>query len=203
MWATSLRRGRHVVPHDVRASLSVRVETSCELLVKSLRPLPDKWQRPCRHQDTRYRQRYVDLIVNPESSPPKCSAPHAHHPLHPRLPRCARFHGSRDADDADDFRAALCARPFVTHHNASTCDHVPCASRPHCISSAWWSAASNACTRSTAISATRVLSTRHNPGSSRCSSCTGRYADYHDLMQAFVEQLVVKRCAGDPRHAAD
>ena len=35
------------------------------LLTKSLMPLPDKWHG-LKDQDIRYRQRYVDLIVNPE-----------------------------------------------------------------------------------------------------------------------------------------
>src|SRR5699024_8132403 len=35
------------------------------LLVKSLRPLPEKWHG-LTDQEMRYRQRYVDLIVNPE-----------------------------------------------------------------------------------------------------------------------------------------
>ena len=42
--------------------LSVKV-TALRLLVKSLRPLPDKWHGLA-DTDTRYRQRYVDLIVN-------------------------------------------------------------------------------------------------------------------------------------------
>jgi len=42
--------------------LSVRVE-ELRLLVKSLRPLPDKWHGMS-DVDTRYRQRYVDLIMN-------------------------------------------------------------------------------------------------------------------------------------------
>jgi len=36
-----------------------------ELLVKSLRPLPEKWHG-LTDQETRYRQRYVDLIANPD-----------------------------------------------------------------------------------------------------------------------------------------
>lgn len=32
---------------------------------KSLRPLPEKWHG-LKDKETRYRQRYVDLIVNPE-----------------------------------------------------------------------------------------------------------------------------------------
>ncbi|MGQ0385055.1 MAG: OB-fold nucleic acid binding domain-containing protein, partial [Gammaproteobacteria bacterium] len=42
--------------------LSVRAETA-RLLVKGLRPLPDKWHGLA-DTETRYRQRYVDLIVN-------------------------------------------------------------------------------------------------------------------------------------------
>lgn len=38
---------------------------SFELLTKSIRPLPEKWHG-LKDTETRYRQRYVDLIVNPE-----------------------------------------------------------------------------------------------------------------------------------------
>ena len=44
--------------------ISVKVH-SVELLSKSLLPLPEKWHG-LKDTDTRYRQRYVDLIVNPE-----------------------------------------------------------------------------------------------------------------------------------------
>ena len=39
--------------------------TQFEILCKSLRPLPEKWHG-LKDIETRYRQRYVDLIVNPE-----------------------------------------------------------------------------------------------------------------------------------------
>lgn len=45
--------------------LTVRVSSLC-LLSKSLRPLPDK-HKGLSDQETKYRQRYVDLIANPES----------------------------------------------------------------------------------------------------------------------------------------
>jgi lysyl-tRNA synthetase, class II len=45
--------------------LSVKAE-SLRLLTKSLRPLPDKWHG-LTDVEQRYRQRYVDLIVNPEA----------------------------------------------------------------------------------------------------------------------------------------
>ena len=45
--------------------LSVKVE-HLTLLAKSLRPLPDKWHG-LSDPDTRFRQRYVDLVVNAEA----------------------------------------------------------------------------------------------------------------------------------------
>ena len=51
--------------------LSVRVE-SLRLLTKSLRPLPDKFHGLA-DTETRYRQRYLDLIMNEAAG--TCSAP--------------------------------------------------------------------------------------------------------------------------------
>jgi lysyl-tRNA synthetase class 2 len=47
-----------------RGQLSIAVE-SIELLSKSLRPLPEKFHG-LTDKETRYRQRYVDLVVNPD-----------------------------------------------------------------------------------------------------------------------------------------
>src|SRR5213076_1783339 len=54
-----------VVMTTNKGELSVRVDRF-ELLAKALRPLPDKW-KGLADVDTRYRQRYVDLIVNDEA----------------------------------------------------------------------------------------------------------------------------------------
>ncbi len=94
--------------------LSVRVER-LRLVVKSLRPLPDKWHGLA-DLETRYRQRYVDLIVNETSR----------NVFHTRA-RIVRY--LRDFLDALDFvevetpmmqpiPGGASARPFVTHHNA-------------------------------------------------------------------------------------
>ena len=64
-----------------RGELSVRV-TEEQLLSKSLRALPDK-HKGLTDADTRLRQRYLDLIVNPET--PKG----LRHP-HGASPPCAR-----------------------------------------------------------------------------------------------------------------
>ncbi len=94
--------------------LSVRVE-SARLLVKSLRPLPDKWHGLA-DTETRYRQRYVDLIVNETARATFRTRTHV-----------VRF--LRSFLDALDFLevetpmmqpipGGAVARPFVTHHNA-------------------------------------------------------------------------------------
>src|ERR1700730_5679635 len=48
-----------------KGELSVRAE-ALRLLVKSLRPLPDKWHGLA-DTETRYRRRYVQLLINPAS----------------------------------------------------------------------------------------------------------------------------------------
>jgi lysyl-tRNA synthetase class 2 len=94
--------------------LSVKV-TSLRLLVKSLRPLPDKWHG-LEDTEQRYRQRYVDLIVNEQSRN-----------VFRTRARIVSF--LRDFLDALDFLevetpmmqqipGGAVARPFVTHHNA-------------------------------------------------------------------------------------
>jgi lysyl-tRNA synthetase class 2 len=94
--------------------LSVRVE-QLRLLVKSLRPLPDKWHG-LTDVETRYRQRYVDLIVSESSRE-----------VFRTRARIVRY--LREFLDALDFievetpmmqpiPGGASARPFVTHHNA-------------------------------------------------------------------------------------
>jgi lysyl-tRNA synthetase, class II len=98
--------------------LSVRVE-SLRLLVKSLRPLPDKWHGLA-DTETRYRRRYVDLIVSE----------HSRNVFRTRT-RIIRY--LRDFLDALDFLevetpmmqpipGGATARPFRTHHNALDLD---------------------------------------------------------------------------------
>src|SRR5262249_19147233 len=94
--------------------LSVRVE-ALRLLVKSLRPLPDKWHGLA-DTETRYRQRYVDLIMSERSRD-----------VFRTRTRIVRY--LRDFLDALDFLevetpmlqsipGGATARPFTTHHNA-------------------------------------------------------------------------------------
>ena len=61
-----------------KGELSVKVDR-VELLAKAVRPMPDKWHG-LTDTDTRFRQRYADLIVNEEArrtfrDPPRRSSP--------------------------------------------------------------------------------------------------------------------------------
>jgi lysyl-tRNA synthetase class 2 len=97
-----------------KGELSVYVKTY-QLLTKSLLPLPDKWHG-LTDTEKRYRQRYVDLIVNPE--------------VRQTFRRRAQITASirRYLDDQGFIEietpvlqsepGGAEARPFVTHHNA-------------------------------------------------------------------------------------
>jgi lysyl-tRNA synthetase class 2 len=89
------------------------------LLSKSLRPLPEKWHG-LKDIEMRYRQRYVDLIVNPEVKEVFAK-------------RSAIIKGIRDFLESRGFievetpmmhriPGGASARPFKTHHNALDID---------------------------------------------------------------------------------
>jgi lysyl-tRNA synthetase class 2 len=88
-------------------------------LVKSIRPLPEKWHG-LRDVETRYRQRYVDLIVNPEVREVFL--------LRSRIVRALRaFLEARGFLEVETpmmqpIPGGAIARPFVTHHNALSMD---------------------------------------------------------------------------------
>lgn len=63
-----------------RGEISLRT-TAYTLLAKTLRPLPEKYHG-LKDTDTRYRQRYIDLVMNPEvkAAFTKTQPDHPHHP---------------------------------------------------------------------------------------------------------------------------
>ena len=101
-----------------RGEISVHAD-SVKLLSKSLIPLPEKWHG-LKDQDTRYRRRYVDLIVNPEVKGvfEKRSA------IISEIRRYLDALGYLEVDTPvlHTLEIGAAARPFKTHHNALDID---------------------------------------------------------------------------------
>ncbi|MGD9754080.1 MAG: lysine--tRNA ligase [Acidimicrobiia bacterium] len=97
-----------------KGELSVKV-AELQLLAKALRPLPDKW-RGLSDTDTRYRQRYVDLIVNEEARRTFRTRHQAVRSLRNQLDEEGFIEVETPVLQLEAGGAT--ARPFVTHHNA-------------------------------------------------------------------------------------
>ncbi len=164
-----------------------------ELLVKSLRPLPEKWHG-LSDQEMRYRQRYVDLIANPEVRE-----------TFVRRAKIVRL--IRDFLEARGFLevetpmmhhipGGATARPFVTHHNALDLDlYLRVAPELHLK-------------RLVVGGLERVyeinrnfrnegVSTRHNPEFTMLEFYWA-YADYNDLMD--LSEAMLRQIAGELGH---
>ena len=101
-----------------KGEISVRV-SELVLLSKSLRPLPEKWHG-LTNTDIRYRQRYVDLIVNPEVRKTFENRSKI-------LREIRNFMDSRGFMEVETpclntIPGGAAARPFITHHNALDID---------------------------------------------------------------------------------
>ena len=91
------------------------------LLTKSLHPLPEKFHG-LQDTDTRYRQRYLDLIVNPDVKDTFVKRSNILRELRAFLD--GRGFLEVDTPILTPFEIGASARPFYTHHNALDLDMV-------------------------------------------------------------------------------
>jgi lysyl-tRNA synthetase class 2 len=105
---------RGTVMKTKTGELSLRVN-QLQLLVKGLRPLPEKWAG-LTDTEIRYRQRYLDLIVNPEVKK-----------VFEKRGQCVRFirsfldvlgYSEVETPMMQPIPGGAVAKPFITHHNA-------------------------------------------------------------------------------------
>ena len=97
-----------------RGEISIRV-IELEILAKSLRPLPEKWHG-LRDVEARYRQRYLDLIVNPEVKKTFILRSRIIQSLRRSLER--RGFLEVETPMMHPIAGGAAARPFITYHNA-------------------------------------------------------------------------------------
>jgi lysyl-tRNA synthetase class 2 len=166
-----------------KGELSVKVR-QYQVLTKSLLPLPDKWHG-LTDVETRYRQRYVDLIVNPE----------ARETLRRRAKITAAIRRYLDQQGFIEIETPVLqaeaggaeARPFVTYHNTLEMDfYLRIATELHLkrlIVGGFEKVFELG-----RIFRNEGISTRHNPEFTAIEVYQA-YADYHDMMR-LTEDLI-------------
>ena len=166
-----------------RGELSVKVR-SFRLLAKSLRPLPDKWHG-LSDVDTRFRRRYVDLIVNEE-------ARRVFQIRFAAITAIRRFLDARAFVEVETpvlhpVPGGAAAKPFVTHHNALDMD-LFLRIAPELYLKRLIVAGFERVYEIGRVFRNEGLSTRHNPEFTMLEAYEA-FADYTDMM-TLTEELV-------------
>lgn len=168
-----------------RGEVSIKV-TDFALQAKSLRPLPEKFHG-LKDVDMRYRQRYLDLIVNPEVRDTFIS-------------RSKIIKSMRSYLDERDFlevetpvmhpiAGGAAARPFITHHNALDMD-LYLRIAPELYLKRLVVGGFEKVYELGRVFRNEGLSIRHNPEFTSVEIYQA-YADYKDLMN-LTEEIIVK-----------
>ena len=169
--------------------LSVKVD-SIDLLTKSLRPLPDKFHG-LSDQEARYRQRYLDLIVNDVSRET--------FRIRSQIVQCIReFLVERDFLEVETpmmqaIPGGATARPFTTYHNALDME-LYLRIAPELYLKRLVVGGFERVFEINRNFRNEGLSTRHNPEFTMLEFYQA-YADYHDLMdhtEAMLREVAQK-----------
>ncbi|MDM5196863.1 lysine--tRNA ligase [Fictibacillus enclensis] len=163
--------------------LSVKAK-DFQLLTKSLRPLPDKFHG-LKDVEQRYRQRYVDLIMNPEVKDTFI----ARSKIIRSMRRYLDDHGYLEVETPTmhSIPGGASARPFITHHNALDMElYMRIAIELHLkrlivggLEKVY---------EIGRVFRNEGVSTRHNPEFTMIELYEA-YADYHDIME-LTENLI-------------
>jgi lysyl-tRNA synthetase, class II len=176
---------RGTVMKTKRGELSVKV-ADFSVLSKAVRPLPEKWHG-LTDTDTRYRQRYVDLIANDD----------ARRVFTVRFATIAAIRASLRARGFEEVETPVLhpipggatARPFVTHHNALDTD-LYLRVAPELYLKRLIVGGYDKVFELARVFRNEGLSTRHNPEFTMLELYEA-FADYHDMMR-LTEELVAE-----------
>lgn len=104
--------------HTTAGELTVRV-SNYEILAKALRPLPEKFHG-LTDMETRYRQRYLDIVSNPDAR----NALYGRFKMTQNLRDFMNKHGFLEIETPimQNIASGAAAKPFTTHHNALNVD---------------------------------------------------------------------------------
>ncbi len=174
-----------------RGEITVEVRRF-QLLTKSLRPLPEKWHG-LKDLEIRYRQRYVDLLANPE----------VRDVFRARTRIVTALRGLLDERGFIDVETPVLqdvpggghARPFVTHHNSLDRDlYLRIALELHL--KRLLVGGFERVFEIGRVFRNEGLSPRHNPEFTLLE-CYQAYADYEDMMQLAEDIIVASAMAAE------
>jgi lysyl-tRNA synthetase, class II len=174
-----------------RGEITVEIH-SFQLLTKSLRPLPEKWHG-LKDVEIRYRQRYVDMIANPE----------VREVFRARTRIITAIRGLLDERGFIDVETPVLqevpggghARPFLTHHNSLDRDlFLRIALELHL--KRLLVGGFERVYEVGRVFRNEGLSPRHNPEFT-LMECYQAFADYEDMMQLVEDVVVVSAMAAE------
>ena len=154
------------------------------LLSKSLRPLPEKWHG-LTDVELRYRQRYVDLIVNPEVKNVFVTRTKIVHAIRKFLNE--RGYLEVETPMMQTVPGGATAKPFKTHHNALDMDHY-LRIAPELYLKRLLVGGFEKVYEINRNFRNEGISTRHNPEFTMLEFYTA-YADYRDLLDMTEEMI--------------